>query len=340
MIVDAIKKLIEGHDLQAGEAKKVMEQIMDGQASDAQIASFITALRMKGETAEEVFGFASIMRQKANRIDVDGDLLDTCGTGGDLSGTFNISTATAFVAAGAGAKVAKHGNRSVSSKCGSADVLEALGVKLDLTPEQLKRCLENTGIAFLFAQNLHPAMRHAANARKEVGVRTVFNILGPLSNPAGAKYQLLGVFSPELTELMANALSKLGSKKAFVVHGLSRIDEISIDSETVVSELSDGRIKTYKISPEQFGLKIGRRSEIAGGDAGSNASTMKKLLGAEITNSLVDAVILNTAFALAACEQVPTIEEGMAKARDSIDSGKALQKLNDLINFSKEHSAA
>lgn len=335
MIVDSIKKLVDGIDLQPQEAQQAMRDIMEGQATDSQIGSFLTALRMKGETADEVFGLASIMRKKASLVDVDGDLLDTCGTGGDLSGTFNISTATAFIAAGAGARVAKHGNRSISSKCGSADVLEALGINISLSPEQLKDCLNKTGIAFLFAQSLHPAMKYVATARRELGIRTVFNILGPLSNPAGAKYQLLGVFSPDLTELMANALKRLGSKKAFVVHGLSGLDEIAIDTETRVSELSDGEVKTYNIDPTQFGLALGRKADLAGHDAIGNADLMVKLLSGDIHDSLVDAVVLNSAFALVACERVKTIEEGVSMARESLESKAALNKLKELIDFSK-----
>lgn len=335
MISNAIKKLVEGTNLDAVEAQRAMQSIMEGEATDAQIASFVTALRMKGETAAEVYGLASIMRDKANSVEIEDDLLDTCGTGGDLSGTFNISTATAFIAAGAGAKVAKHGNRSVSSKCGSADVLEALGVNINLGPTDLKRCLEEVGIAFLFAQSLHPAMKYVANVRKELGIRTVFNILGPLSNPAGAKYQLLGVFDPQLTELMANALKQLGSKKAFVVHGLSGLDEIAIDTETAISELSNGEVKTYTIDPAQFGLTRGRRGDLVGHDARGNADLMIKLLSGDIYDSLLDAVVLNSAFALVACERVKTVEEGISVSRESIISKAALNKMKQLIDFSK-----
>lgn len=338
MIVEAIKKLVENVDLTADEAAATMQQIMSGNATDAQIASFLTALRMKGETAEEVYGLVTVMRKNANKIDTDGEVLDTCGTGGDLSGTFNISTAAAFVAAGAGAIVAKHGNRSVSSKCGSADVLEALGVNLDLTPSRIKECLDKIGIAFLFAQSLHPAMRYVSAARREIGVRTVFNILGPLSNPAGAKYQLLGVFKEELTQLMAETLNKLGSKRAFVVFGLSGIDEIAIDSDTIISELKDSRVITYKISPEQFGLKRGVREELAGGDANRNATIMKSILKGEINNSLTDAIFLNAAFGLVACGKADSPDEGLSLAKKAIESGAAYQKLTKLIEISKEQA--
>lgn len=335
MIVEAIKKLIDRIDLSADEAAGVMQQIMSGNATDSQIGSFLAALRMKGETADEVYGLVSIMRQNADSIDTDGEVLDTCGTGGDSSGTFNISTAAAFVAAGAGAKVAKHGNRSVSSRCGSADVLEALGININLTAVQIKECLEKVGIAFLFAQALHPAMKYVAGPRREIGIRTVFNILGPLSNPAGAKYQLLGVFSKELTQLVAETLNKLGSKRAFVVFGSSGMDEIAIDSDTIVSELKDKRVITYKISPEQFGLKRGNSKELAGGDAALNAGMMKNLLEGKTNNALTDAVLFNSAFALVACGKAISPEEGLKLARKSIESGSAYAKLKELVKASQ-----
>lgn len=333
MITEAIKKVISGDDLTASEAEAAMNDIMSGNATDAQIGSFITALRMKGEVKDEVLGFAKAMRSNALRIETDGEVLDTCGTGGDMSCTFNISTAAAFVAAGAGAKVAKHGNRSVSSKCGSADVLEALNVNLSLSPQQIGECLNTTGIAFLFAQALHPAMKYAAGPRRELGVRTVFNILGPLSNPAGAKYQLLGVFDSGLTDLMASVLKELGSKRAYVVHGMAGLDEISLEGETKITELSNNEIKTYFVTPEEYGLRSGKIDEIKGGSAEDNAETMNKLFEGNLSGPINDIVLLNSSFALLAYGTVSGVDEGLKKAEESLIKGYAADKLKQLTEL-------
>ena len=254
MIQQSIGRVVEGQSLGLEEAAQVMEEIMGGDATPAQFGAFVTALRLKGETPDEIAGMARVMREKALRVSVDGALVDTCGTGGDGSGAFNVSTTAAFVAAGAGAKVAKHGNRAMSGACGSADVLEALGVKIDLSPEGVARCLDEVGFGFMFAQRYHPSMRFAAGPRREIGIRTVFNILGPLTNPAGATRHLLGVADPSVGENMARVLGRLGSERALVVHGLDGMDEITLSDETQVWELRDGSVSSYRVSPEDFGL--------------------------------------------------------------------------------------
>src|SRR5512136_518847 len=277
-ITDAIRRVVEGRHLSRGEAESVMRGIMSGAATDAQIAAFLTALRMKGETVEELTGFALVMREKAARVRPRADvaaalsgtdremLVDTCGTGGDATGTFNISTATAFVIAGAGIRVAKHGNRSVSSLCGSADVVEALGIRIDLPAESVARCIDETGIGFLYAPLLHDAMRYVMLARREMKIRTVFNLLGPLCNPAAANAQVLGVYGESLTEMMAQVLCNLGTRRALVVHGSDGLDEISITGESKISEVRDGGIRTYYVTPEDFGLQRAPLNHIQGGD--------------------------------------------------------------------------
>ncbi len=338
MIVEAIKKVIEGVNLNSEESTQVMEEIMEGQATDAQIASLITALRMKGETAEEIFGFAKVMRDHAERVQTKQEsLLDTCGTGGDGCHTFNISTAAALVAAGAGVKVAKHGNRSVSSKSGSADVLEALGVTIDLTPENVGKCIDEIGIGFLFAPVLHKAMKYAIGPRKEIAIRTVFNILGPLTNPAYASYQILGVYDPRLTEIMAEALGNLGIKHALVVHGADRLDELSTTGKNKVSEMSGGKTKNYYLDPQELDIPPAKLDDFRGGSTSENASILRSILEGE-KSPRRDIVILNAAAALLASEVVKDIREGIVEAQMSIDKGKALEKLHKLIDFSQSLS--
>src|SRR6202040_2868769 len=284
MIHEALQKIVAGEDLSRVEAEAAMEQILSGCSSDAQIAGLLTALRMKGETVDELVGFATSMRRHAapifvgNRSVTIEALVDTCGTGGDASGTFNISTATAFVVAGAGVRVAKHGNRSVTSKCGSADVMEALGVNINLPPARIAACLEEVGIAFLFAPALHSAMKHVQSARRELRLRTVFNLLGPLTNPAHASAQVVGVYSAELVEKLAEALSMLGLHRALVVHGSDGLDEITVTGPTRIGELRDGQVHTYEITPEEFGLQRAKLDDISGGDAAHNASLIREVL--------------------------------------------------------------
>lgn len=336
MIIEAIKDVVEGKNISSDQAAEVMGEIMSGKATDAQIAALITALRIKGETTDEIFGFAKAMRQFAVPVKVKHpQLVDTCGTGGDLSGTFNISTTAAFVVTGAGVKVAKHGNRSVSSKSGSADVLEALGVNLNLSPKQLSECIDETGIAFLFAPALHPAMKYAIGPRREIAIRTIFNILGPLTNPARAAHQLMGVYDGSLTEKLAEVLGKLGSKHVLVVHGEDGLDEISITGKTKISELKEGDIRTYSIYPDEFGLTISNINEIKGGEANENAKILQDILNGE-NGPKRDAVLLNAAGALLAADKVPNFAEGIALAANSIDSGAALNSLNCLIDFTNK----
>lgn len=337
-IQEAIRTVIAGNSLTIEESVDVFSEIMSGTATDAQISALIVGLRIKGESAEEITGAASVMRQKATHIlpkNLD-FVIDTCGTGGDGANTFNISTATAFVAAGAGAVVAKHGNRSVSSKCGSADVLEKLGVKLNISPESMTKCLEETGISFLFAPSLHKAMKYAINPRKEIGVRTIFNVLGPLTNPALAPSQLLGVFSPDLTETLATVLKNMKTHKAYVVYGFDSLDEISISAATRVSEVNNGEVNSYTIEPEQFGLKKVPLASIEGGDAAFNSEIIKRILNGE-TGPTRDIVLLNSAFAIAAAGISQSPGEGFTVAKESIDSGKALQKLKELVEFTNSH---
>lgn len=337
-IQEAIKAVIARNNLTIEESVDVFTEIMSGTATDAQIAALIVALRFKGETAEEITGAASVMRQKATQIlpQKNDFVIDTCGTGGDGANTFNISTVTAFVAAGAGAVVAKHGNRSVSSKCGSADVLEKLGVRLTISPESMTKCLEEVGVSFLFAPYLHKAMKYAINPRKEIGIRTIFNVLGPLTNPALAPSQLLGVFSPDLTETLAVVLKNMGSRKAYVVHGLDSLDEISISAATQVSELNNREIRTYTIEPELFGLNKAPHESIVGGDAEFNAKIITGVLNGK-TGPARDIVLLNSAFAIAASGVAQTPQDGFRMAKESLDSGKALKKLNELVAFSTSH---
>jgi anthranilate phosphoribosyltransferase len=345
MIKEMIQKVVKGSDLSEDEMVGVMDQIMEGKATDAQIGAFITALRMKGETIAEITGAARVMRAKAipirvseERVDIDRDeinvdqetIVDTCGTGGDGTNTFNVSTTTAFVAAGGGLKVAKHGNRSVSSQCGSADVLEALGVNLDVTPEVVEECVRSIGIGFLFAPKLHGAMKYAIGPRREVGIRSVFNVLGPLTNPANANVQVLGVYDPDLTSVLAEVLLRLGSTSALVVHGEGSFDEISIVGPTRVSELRDGTVKDYSITPEDFGMSRADVSDIKGGDAQQNAAIIREVLDGQ-AGPKRDMVLLNAGAAFYAASKAPDMQGGIKLAAESIDSGMAKQKLEKLI---------
>lgn len=329
MIKEAINQVVIGRDLSEEQSRAVMEEIMSGGATPAQIAAFITSLRMKKETVAEITGGARVMRDKAVKIKVEDDVVDTCGTGGDKAGTFNISTVSAFVAAGAGVKIAKHGNRAVSSKCGSADLLMALGVKINLPPEGIERSIQEVGFGFLFAPDLHGAMKHAIGPRQEIGIRTIFNILGPLTNPAGARHQLLGVYDPNLTEVMTRVLRNLGSERVFCVHGEDGLDEVSLSSPTKVTELKGGEINTYRITPEEFGFKRAPLFAIAGGSPEENASMAIDVLKGEF-GPRRDVVLLNAALVLVAGKLTETVEEGINQAAMSIDSGAALAKLEAL----------
>lgn len=331
MISAMIQKLVRRENLSFYEAQGVMAQIMDGEATAAQIGSLLTALRMKGETVEEIAGCAQIMKAKACPFHTQyRALLDTCGTGGDGSGTFNISTTVAFVAAGAGVPVAKHGNRSVSSRCGSADVLEALGVKIDLNPQEMEQVLQETKIGFLYAPLFHRTMKHVIGPRREVGIRSIFNLLGPLTNPAGAKVQVLGVYQPELTQVLAQVLDRLKVESAYVVHGAGGLDEISTLGSTKITFLRKGSIKNETIFPEDFGITRATRKDIAGGDAHRNAEITKSILQGQ-KGPCRDIVLLNSAAAFTVYGLARNLAQGMQIARESIDSGKAMEKLDQLI---------
>jgi len=333
MIKDVIQSLVSIRTLSETEMARCMQEIMEGNATDAQIGSFLTALRMKGETVEEITGAARIMREKAATIKAPEGVLDTCGTGGDMSHTFNISTTTAFVVAGAGVPVAKHGNRSVSSQSGSADLLEALGVKIDLSPEKVERCLFETGFCFIFAPIFHPAMKFAIGPRREIGIRTIFNILGPITNPAGAKRQLLGVYSDALTETLAKVLGNLGAHDAIVVHGEDGLDEITIAGRTKVSRFRHGKTDTYYIEPEDFGLRRGTIKDIRGGTKVDNASITLSILNGE-PGPRRDTVLMNSAAALIAAGQTEDIKTALSMAAAALDSGKASQKLEEVRRIS------
>ena len=333
MIKAILKTLVERKNLKEEEAKKVMEEIMEGKTTPAQIASFLTALRMKGETVAEITGFAKAMLEKVDTFSLEKNILaDTCGTGGDNLNTFNISTAVAFVAAGAGLMIAKHGNRALSSRCGSADVLETLGVKLTISKEKVKECLEKVGIGFLFAPSFHPAMKYALSPRQEMGMRTVFNILGPLTNPLGANVRLLGVYQPSLTEPLARVLKNLKVKGAFVVWGEDGLDEISITTRTRITELKQGKIRTYYIQSEDFGIKRASLEELRGGTREENAFILEDILQGK-KGPKRQIVLINAAACLAAAGLAEDLKEGIKIAEDSIDSGKAKEKLEQLIAF-------
>lgn len=335
-IQEAIAKVIEGADLSRGEMTDAMNQIMSGEATDAQIGAFLIALRVKGECVDEIAGAASVMREKATPIATKHDVIvDTCGTGGDHSGTFNISTTAAFVAAGSGLCVAKHGNRAATSQCGSADVLSALGVNIEASPGTVSRCLDDVGIGFLFAISLHGAMKYAIGPRREIGARTIFNALGPLSNPAGATRQVVGVYSAALTETLAGVLGTLGSERAFVVHGSDGLDEMTLTGPTRVSELKNGSVSTYDVSPGDFGLAQAPADALKGGDADYNAEITRSILNGE-EGPRRDIVLLNAAAAIVAGDKARDLNEGVQVAAEVIDSGKALEKLEGLVAASRE----
>jgi anthranilate phosphoribosyltransferase len=349
MITDVLH-LVADHrqSLSREQARGVMAEILAGECTDAQIAALLVALHMKGETVEEIVGFAEAIRgastpldlHKNSTVDVSGTerdaLVDTCGTGGDTSGTFNISTATALVVAGAGVRVAKHGNRSVTSKCGSADVMEALGVNINLPPARLAACLEEVGIAFLFAPAMHSAMKYVQPARRELRLRTVFNLLGPLTNPARASAQVVGVYSSELVEKLAEALSMLGLHRAVVVHGLDGLDEITVTAPTRVAEVREGKVRAYEVTPEEFGMDRGRIEDILGGDANDNAAIIRSVLGGA-KSSQRDVVLLNAAAALVAASRADHLADAVPMAAQAIDSGAAAEKLNALVKFTNAH---
>lgn len=346
MIKAAIAKVVERQDLSEGEMIEVMNQVMGGEATPAQIGAFITALRMKGETVAEITGAARVMRERATPIKVGGvididreeinvdreTIIDTCGTGGSGTKTFNVSTTVALAVAACGGKVAKHGNRSISSTCGSADVLEKLGVNLDVTPEQVTKCIDEIGVGFLFAPALHSAMKHAIGPRREVGIRTIFNVLGPLTNPAGANRQVLGVFSAALVEPLARVLAELGCKRGFVVHGEDGMDEITLTGPTQVAVISGGMVKLESITPEQFGLSRCRLEDLQGGDAAANAAIVRGILKGE-KGPKRDIVVLNGAYALVAAGLAESIPDGMDRIADVLDGGLALAKLEALVRM-------
>lgn len=345
MVTDVLNCVVSRRQsLSREEARGVMSEILAGKCTDSQIAALLVGLSMKGETVEEIVGFAEAIRaaatpldvRQSSGVDVSGTgrdaLVDTCGTGGDASGTFNISTATAFVVAGTGVRVAKHGNRSVSSKCGSADVMEALAIKIELPPARVAECLKEVGIAFMFAPTMHSAMKHVQTARRELGLRTVFNLLGPLTNPARATAQVVGVYSVELVEKLAEALSILGLDRAMVVHGLDGLDEITITGPTRIAEVREGKVNTYEVTPAEFGMRRGSLADIAGGDAQENAAIIREILDGK-KSPRRDVVLLNAAAALVVAGRAEHLTGGVSLAARSIDSGAAKQKLAALVQF-------
>jgi anthranilate phosphoribosyltransferase len=350
MIKKAIAKVVERENLTEAEMIEVMDQIMSGEATPAQVAAFITALRMKGETVEEITGAARVMRDRAthirvgrNVLDIDRDdinldletILDTCGTGGSGTNTFNISTTVAFVVSACGVKVAKHGNRSVSSRCGSADVLEALGVNLDVTPETVEKCIAEIGIGFLFAPALHGAMKYAIGPRKEIGIRTIFNILGPLTNPAGADSQLLGVYRDDLAEKLAHVLKNLGCKRGFVVHGMDGMDEVTLTTATRIAEVTPQAVSVGMIQPSDFGFNVCKMDDLHGGDARENAEIVRAILTGQ-KGPKRDIVLLNAAFGLIAAGKAVDPAAGIVSAADAIDSGRAMGQLERLVELTNQ----
>jgi anthranilate phosphoribosyltransferase len=336
MIQNAIEKLINRLNLSEEEMIETMNVIMEGKATDSQIGGFLTALRMKGETIAEITGGAKVMRNKSVSVQInDRYAIDTCGTGGDGADIFNVSTVVAIVAAAAGVTVVKHGNRSVSSKCGSADVLERLGVNIDLQPEEVEKCVEELNLGFMFAPNYHKAMKYAVGARRELGVRTIFNVLGPLTNPAGVKGQVLGVFDAELTEVMAEVLKELGIERAMVVHGLDGLDEITITSKTKVSELKEGQILNYIIDPAEFNLPLAEAIELKGGGPEENTAIVLNILKGE-KGAKRNLILLNAGAAIYIGKQAGSLKEGMDRAAEVIDQGLALDKLMEFIRLSQE----
>ena len=335
MIKEAINLAAQHKDLSEEQMIGVMRQIMEGNTTDAQIGAFLTALRMKGETIEEITGAAKVMREKVALIKAPAYTVDTCGTGGDMSHTFNVSTTTALVVASCGVPVAKHGNRSVSSSCGSADVLESLGIKIDLEPQKVEQCLAQTGFGFMFAPLFHPAMKFAIGPRKEMGMRTIFNILGPLTNPAGVERQVLGVFSNDLTETMARVLGNLGVKHAFVVHGEDGLDEITNTDKTKITEVKDGKIDTYFISPEDFGISAAAKDDLSGGSAADNTKITIDILEGR-KGPQRDIVLMNSAAALVVGDKADNFKDAINLASEAIDSGAARKKLDEVKEVSNK----
>ncbi len=334
MIQETIERLSQGDDLSGSSMQQVMEEIMTGKVDTQQIVSFLTLLNKKGETVEELTAAVKILRQHVTKINTKHKvILDTCGTGGDAKGTFNVSTIVAFVAGGCGITVAKHGNRSVSSLCGSADILETLGININMNKDKIEKCLDDIGVTFLFAQNLHPAMKYAMPARKQIGTKTMFNILGPLSNPAGATHQLVGVYDSCWTKILAQVLANLGTVHTLVVHGEDGLDEITTTTQTKVAEAYKDKINSYKISPEEFGFKKVRLEDLSGGDASYNAKILLDVLNGK-SGPKRDIVILNAAAAIYTADKAKSIKDGIKLAIDSIDSGSALKKLELLKEYS------
>lgn len=334
MIQDAIQAVVEGQDLGADQAVAAMDEIMSGEATPAQFGALVTALRMKGETVDEIAGMARVMREKSVHVNATGRIVDTCGTGGDSSGSFNISTTAAFVVAGAGEKVAKHGNRSMSGSTGSADVLEALGVKIDITPDSVARCIEEVGFGFMFAQGFHPSMRFAAGPRREIGIRTVFNILGPLTNPANASRQLVGVADPSIAERMALVLGQLGSEKALVVHGSDGMDEMTITGPSTVWQLENGEVSSYEFSPAELGFSLSDADSIRADGPEDSARIARAVLSGEPGPARL-VVLLNAAAALVAAGSTDTLSAAIHLAASSIDRGEAMDRLNALVELSR-----
>jgi len=333
-IREAIDIVVSGRYLSMDDAASVMRQIMSGEATQAQLGSFLTALRIKGESTEEIAGMATVMREFALRVNVDGMLVDSVGTGGDGLNTFNISTAAAFVAAGAGLKVAKHGNRAASGTCGSADLLEELGVKIELSPEGVERCIRESGIGFMFAQAFHPSMRHAGPVRREIGIRTVFNILGPLTNPAGAQSMLVGVAFPELGEKMASVLNLLDTHHSIIVHGEGGLDEMTLSGDTSVWEVTGGKVSNWTLSVADTGLAVTPIEAVKGGDREANAKTMRELLGGA-GGPVRDYVLLNSAGVFLVGDLVTNIRDGVQLAAQTLDSGAAKDRLESMIEVSQ-----
>lgn len=337
---EAINKVVKGEDLTIEESMDVMNLIMEGNATPVQTACFLTALRLKSETLDEMIGCAKVLQEKAEHIRPKvGNYIDFVGTGGDGANTFNISTTTVFVVAAGGVPVAKHGNRAVSSKSGSADVLEALGVNIMLAPEQVEKCVEDIGIGFMFAQRFIPKMKNVSPVRKDMGIRTIFNILGPLSNPSGAKAQVIGVFNPKLTDPYAQAMRSLGVERAVVMNGLDGMDEFTVSADTVVSEIKNGRVINYTISPEQFGFERAMKEQLTGGDARVNAMITQDVLSGT-KGPRRDIVVLNSAYGLYAGGAVDTVEDGVEMAKEMIDSGKAIAKLEELVSYTNSFANA
>jgi len=336
VIQQIVSRLLDGHDLRVDEARATMSEIMAGEATDAQIAGFLVALRAKGETADEIAGCAEAMREHVLRVRPRrDDLVDVVGTGGDGANTYNISTAAALVAAAAGAAVAKHGNRAASSASGAADVLEALGFRLEQPPARIERSIDELGFGFLFAQAHHPAMRHAAPVRRELATRTVFNVLGPLTNPAGARALVLGTYSPELTRTLAAALVRLGATRAYVVHGAGGIDELSPCGPNLVCEVEDGRVREYELDPRELGIERCDPAELRGGDPAANAAALRDVVSGGGSEGHRSAVLLNAAGGVAAAGHAASLREGLELAREAVDSGRAVERLEELVEFSR-----